>query len=178
MSSSSDRATSTRPIRAGVFATMAAADRAVESLLGAGFPKDAISVVCSADAELDVEGVRRVDEAGAHTKEAAAAGGSVGAVLGGLVTAGGAVASGGTGLLLVGPLLGGFLAGGVAGGFVGAMSTRGLEPEIADYYDQSIRDGKVLVAVDLASEEDEPSARTAERVLREAGADPVGLPEG
>ena len=34
----------------------------------------------------------------------------------------------------------------LAGGLIGAMTTRGLESELADFFDQAVVKGKVLVA--------------------------------
>jgi hypothetical protein len=96
-------------------------------------------------------------------------------VLGGLTLGSVALGAGGpAGVLVAGPLLG-VLGGGVAGGFIGAMLTRGLEPEIADFYDQAVRKGRILVGVDA---DGAVAAETAERALAEAGAEPVELRRG
>ncbi|MEX0713629.1 MAG: hypothetical protein WD278_14825, partial [Pirellulales bacterium] len=68
--------------------------------------------------------------------------------------------------------------GGVVGGLVGAMMTRGVEKELADYYDQAVLKGRILVAAEVAGDEENASLAEAERVFREAGAEPVSLPEG
>ena len=72
----------------------------------------------------------------------------VGGLLGGLAAVVGIAVTGGMGLFAVGPLLGATATGGVAGAFVGAMLTRGFEPEIANFYDQALQKGQILVAAD------------------------------
>ncbi len=79
-------------------------------------------------------------------------GGSIGALLGGLIGVAGVTASGGAALLAAGSLLAGSSGGAVVGGFVGAMMTRGMEPEVADFYDQALAKGQVLVAVEPSDE--------------------------
>ena len=163
------------PIEVGVFEDYAAAERAVARLLDAGFDRASISVVCPTCAVGDLPGVEHVKPAGARTPAAAATGGVVGGILGGLVVAG-IAASGGTALLVAGPLLASAAAvGGVTGAFLGAMSTRGFEPEIANFYDQALEKGQILVAVDT---ETGPGRARAAEALHDAGAEPIDLPRG
>jgi len=169
-------ARSAPPIRVGVFPDVPAADAAVHGLVDAGFPKETISVICPSCEPTDFPGVERQAPAGSHTPEAAASGGAIGALLGGFAAGAGAAATGGTGLLFAGPLLAGAATGGLVGGFVGAMTTRGMEPEIADYYDQALRKGRILVAVEPSKES--PAPAKAEQVLERAGAEPVELRRG
>ena len=97
-------------IRCGVFSTVRQAVQAVEGLLAAGFGKDQVSVLCSDEAkERHFREYERERPAGSDTPEAAATGGVIGALLGGLVSAGVTTASG-LALLLAGPS---FLIGGV-----------------------------------------------------------------
>lgn len=165
-------------LRVGVYPDMASADGAVKALLDAGFPRESLSVVCPQCEAGDLGGTEQVPPAGSETLVAAGSGGAIGAVLGGLTAAMGVAATGGTGLFVVGPLLGGAAAGGVVGSFVGAMGSRGVEPEIADYYDQALAKGSVLVAVESSSGSGGPTLEEAERVLLEAGAEPIELPKG
>lgn len=162
-----------RPVRAAVFSEVSQADQAISRLLAAGFTKDQITVVCSDDAkERHFRDFQHQEPAGAHTAEAAAAGGAIGALVGGLSSAGMATAVG-VPLLFAGPP---FLVGGlVAGGFIGAMTTRGTEKEVADYYDQALTRGKLLVAI----EDDDPARlQQAEQLFAESGSDSVSLTEG
>jgi hypothetical protein len=123
------------------------------------------------------------DPSGAHTPEAVMAGGAVGAAIGAVgTTAAGAalVATGSTlgGLALT--LAGGPLAwtGAIFGGFVGAMLTRGVEKNAADYYDQALVAGKILIGVEVHSAAAEARLAAAERILTAHGAEPVPLSEG
>jgi hypothetical protein len=165
------------PIRIGIFDTVEAADAAVHGLLAAGFTPEQITVVCSDDAkERYFRQFEHQDPAGTHTPRNALVGGAIGATLGGLAAVGGAMATGGLSLLATAGIAA--WAGGVFGGLVGAMSARGIEKELANYYQQAVLDGKILVA----AEDETPSrSRTlpeAARILEEAGAHPIALPEG
>ena len=56
------------------------------------------------------------------------------------------------------------------------MLTRGVEKEAADFYDQELRRGQILVVVE--DQTDHPHFEDADRVMREAGAVPFSLREG
>lgn len=164
------------PIQVGVFERYDAADAAVEALLAAGFARESISVICPTCSAEQFPAVEHERPAGARTPAAIATGGAIGGTLGGLTAAAGIVASGGTALLIAGPLLAATAVGGMVGAFIGAMSTRGFEHEIADFYDQALRKGQILVAVDTQHVPAGPDGSVAERVLVQAGAKPVSLP--
>jgi outer membrane lipoprotein SlyB len=169
--------TTDTPIRVGVFASIEAADKAVDALLKAGFTANQITVICS-DRRKE-QHYRRFEHqhpAGAHTANAAVTGGAIGAALGGLSVLAGAVTTGGVGLLAAGGLAA--WAGGIVGGFVGAMITRGVEKELANYYDQAVTRGKILVAAEDRSEAQLAMLDKATWILAELGAEPVALPEG
>jgi len=166
-------------LRFGVFSTVAAADKAVANLQAAGFTHDEISVMTS-DKGREAHFREFVDEkpAGTHTPAAAATGSVLGAMVGGLAAIAGMVTTGGLAVLAVGGLAA--WTGGVVGGLVGAMMTRGVEKEMADYYDQSLTAGKILVGVDLDGQNDaEARSRlaTAEQIIADAGAEPRAMPE-
>jgi len=167
------------PIRVGVFDQIERANRAIETLIESGFPPERMSVICPECAE-DVfpPKVNTDDPAGTHTRDAALAGGAIGAVLGGLTAAVGLAATGGVGLLIAGPLVGATGAGAVTGGFIGAMTSRGFEEEIADFYDQALTRGRILVAVDTTEGEGIPTPETAEHAFEQCGADPIALTRG
>ncbi len=164
-------ASRTDSLLAGLFDTFQLADQAVARLVSLGVSEDRISVVCSErlpDMTADVETIE-----GKPTERrlpGIVAGGAIGSTLGGLSAAAGLLATGGTGLLLVGPLFGAAAAGGMAGGFVGLMMSRGLEPEVADFYDQALERGSILVAVESPRQSDEPGDDDVRRVLEQNGA--------
>jgi len=165
-----------RPIRVAVFPSILQADQAVEGLLKLGFDSSQITVICSDEnTSRHFEAFRHQDQAGSHSGAAAAVGGAIGATLGGLAAVVGTVATGGIGLLAAGGVAA--WAGGAVGGLMGAMMTRGIEKELANYYDQAVVRGKILVAVD-GPEADSTELAAAVRIFEQAGAEPVALPEG
>jgi hypothetical protein len=166
-----------KPFRVGIFPTIEGADRAVDGLLKAGFTKEQITVICSDKVtERHFGQFEHREPAGAHTPLAAATGGAIGALLGGLATAATVTATGGAGVLIAGPL---FLStGAVVGGLIGAMTTRGVENELANYYDQAVTRGKILVAAEAHGAKAEETLARAERILHDAGAEPIRLREG
>lgn len=166
-----------RGYEVGVFATVDEAERAVRELLTAGFTTDEITVVCSDEQkEKYFRAFEHQEPAGTFTPQAALAGGAIGALLGGIPVLGAAVATGSVVLWVAGPALASAL--GVAGGLVGAMSTRGLEKEIANYYQQAVLDGLILVAAQAIGPAAEQRLSQAATILAESGAKPLALPEG
>jgi hypothetical protein len=168
------------PLRAGVFATVQEADRAVHRLLDAGFTSEQITVLCSdAVKEKLFHEFEHQVVAGANVPAATIAGGTIGAILGGVTIILATAATGGAGLLASGGLAA--WTGGVVGALMGAMSTRGGEKELANYYDQAVADGKLLVAV---QDDDHDILRQqqrltlAEQIIAGAGAQPIALCEG
>jgi hypothetical protein len=173
-------AVSDRPVRVAIFGSVEDVTRAVQGLLGAGFKKEHVSVVCSdrAKEELFAE-YEHEQPAGSTTPAAAGAGALIGgftAGAAGLVAVSGLVATGGVGLVVVGPLLAG--TGAAFGSFVGAMVSRGFEHEVANYYDQALPRGMILVAAEIDAHDDVALLERAERVFEESGAHPVALPHG
>jgi hypothetical protein len=164
------------PIRAGVFATANNAKRAAERLLAAGFTADQIIVACS-DHIKDAWfcEFNHQDPAGTFAPQGAVVGGTAGAVIGSLSVLASAVATGSLALWMAGPISA--LAGGAAGGLIGIMTTRGVERELANYYQRAVLNGDILVAVD---QQDPGGARLeqAAEILSGSGARPLSLPEG
>jgi len=167
-----------------VFSSPERADRALHALRGDGFLPQELFVITSHSAAREYfSRYARQDPAGEHTPEAAVAGGAMGAAVGavGTTAAGAALAAAGGslgGIALT--LAGGPIAwtGAIVGGFVGAMLTRGIEKEAANYYDQSVAAGKILIGVEVHGDAAEPRLAAAERLLAAHGAEPIPLPEG
>jgi hypothetical protein len=166
-----------RPVRAGIYSTVERADRAVHDLLQSGFNTNEIIVVCSdRGIEKHFSYVKHEQPAGSHTPVAATAGAAIGATIGGIAV--GVVGSiAGLGALLAAETVA-LGAGTVVGGLIGAMMTRGLEDEVANLYDQELSAGKILVAVDVKGDDAQTRLAKAEKILADAGADPLPLPEG
>ena len=166
-----------RPVRAGVFRGRRAAHAAVDALLAAGFQREQITVVCSdATKEREFRDFEHQQPAGANTPAAAIAGSSIGAAVGGLAAGAAGIAAGGVPLLVVGGA--GLLTGGVLGGFLGAMLTRGVEKEAANFYDQAVSSGRILVTVEQQGKDAPTALARAEQILATAGAEPLPLTEG
>lgn len=164
-----------RPVRVGIFTDMGVVEEVVRELLASGYTREEITVVCSDQAvQRRFEAFHHQDPAGTHTAKTAIAGGGLGALLGGVTAAALGAATGGVALLAAGGLAVG--AGGVVGTLVGALVTRGVEKEVADYYDQAVQDGKILVAVEV--HENAQELAPAERTFAKHGALPLPLAEG
>src|SRR5205809_97031 len=82
--------------------------------------------------------------AGTKTPKTAKTGGVIGAVVGSAIAVTTLVATGGLAILVIGPLCAG--TGAAVGTFIGAMTSRGVEHQAANYYDQALRRGQLLVA--------------------------------
>jgi hypothetical protein len=166
-----------RPLEVGVFNTIDAARNAVHGLLGAGFSAADITVVCSDETkERYFREFEHQEPAGTFTPTATIAGGTIGAVVGGLAVVASALATGSLALWAAGPISA--WAGGVAGGLVGAMMTRGVEKELANFYQQAVINGQILVAAEDKGPESGRHLSQAARILSDAGAQPLPLREG
>lgn len=161
----------------GVFKTLAEADNAIQRLLESGFDRTQLTVICSDPVKQEhFDNFQQEEVLGPSGSESAATGGMVGALLGGATAVAGLATAGGA-LVLIG---GGALAagiGGVLGGFIGAMMDRGLHKDIADYYDQAVTKGHILVAVEDHSDSHVTTMEQAKRIFTLAGAMPVSMPE-
>jgi hypothetical protein len=166
-----------RELEAGVFDDVDDAREAVHRLLAAGFTNEQINVVCSDETkELYFKEFEHQEPAGTYTPKATIAGGTIGAVLGGVAVIVSAAATGSLALWAAGPITA--WAGGIAGGLVGAMMTRGVEKELANFYQQAVVDGRILVAAEIDPEDQQHALAKAAEVLAAAGAKPLELPEG
>ena len=162
-------------VHVGVYDSVPEADRAVWELVHAGIPRERITVICPTCTHEKYEGLDKEQPSGSHTAAGATTGGAIGALLGGLAAVIGITASGGMALLAAGPLLFSAGTGAVFGGFVGAMMTRGMEREVADFYDQALEKGKVLLAVEAGDEVTPDQVATADRIFAGTGAETVTL---
>ena len=134
----------------GIYATIEAAEAAVEALRGAGFRAEDISALLP-----DNQGTKDfAHEKGTKAPEGAVAGASTGLVLGGALgwLAGvGTFAIPGIGpLIAAGPILAalsGIGVGGVAGGIVGGLVGMGIPEYEAKRYAGRVRSGQILLSV-------------------------------
>jgi hypothetical protein len=169
-----------KPIRAAIFTEIAETDMAVKRLLAAGFTTQEITVICSDDTkERYFREYEHQDQAGRNVPVAAGIGGAVGMTLFGLTAVAAGLVTGGAAFVVAGGT--GMWTGTVVGGLVGAMMTRGFEREVANFYDQAVITGDILVAVEPhggTPEENQNRLLTAESIFREAGAKPLPLSHG
>jgi hypothetical protein len=166
-----------RPLRVGVFDSISQVDRVLEALLNADFTQQEISVLCSDPAgEAHFREFEHQRPAGTNVPAAATAGSVIGAAIGGLAAVAGLVTTGGIAVLAAGGIAA--WAGGVVGGLIGAMMTRGVEKELANFYDQALTAGKILVAVEDPTPRHAPRLAEAERIFAEHGSQAMALPEG
>ena len=164
-----------KPVRVAVFNHIDKAEQAVEALLLEGFKKDQISVICSDPAKEEHFKGFEADQAGESTTRTTAVGGVIGAALGGLATVAALATTGGVAVVAAGHFVASLAMGGIAGGFLGAMVSRGLDKEAAEFYEQSVEKGKIVVVAEDDSDEGPRKLRAAEKRFEEAGAEPVSL---
>ena len=162
-----------KPVRAELYDTVAEAERAVENLRLAGFDRERIGIMCSAKCkERFFPDVSESVQSGTPPGTSAAAGGAIGASIGGLALAVTSVLTGGVPLLAAGMVLIG--GGAIAGTFAGTMATFGYDREISEEYEKAIEQGKILVSVQAVEVPDEHNIErvaVAERILAEAKRD-------
>lgn len=134
----------------GIYKSGAHAERAVDSLIGAGFESSAISVLLP-DTRSTKEFAHEKDT---KAPEGATAGVTAGGVVGGTlgVLAGiGALAIPGVGpLIAAGPIMAGLAGlgvGGAVGGLVGALVGMGIPEYEAKRYEGQVKDGGTLLSV-------------------------------
>jgi hypothetical protein len=158
------------PIRLTVCDDGASARRLVNELQQAGFTAKEISVVCSQESckRAFAEFVHE-EPAGSQTSEALNTAGMGALGLGTAAALAAIVTTGGAAIMAVGAFAGVAL----TGTFAATMMTRGAEKELADYYDQAITHGKILVAVET---QDESQQRVADRILGLEGTPPTAIP--
>jgi len=145
----------------GVFESREHADMAVEELRAGGYTSDQISFIAK---EIEPTVTQKsVAENVAEGAVGGAAGGSLVAGLAGLMVGIGALTIPGIGALFIGGPLAAALglsgaaattvsaaaSGAVAGGLVGALSGLGLPNEVAQVYEEQVREGGIVLAVPI-----------------------------
>jgi hypothetical protein len=157
----------------GIYATDERAERAVDSLIAAGFPSADISVLLP-DTRSTKEFAHEKDtKAPEGTTAGVTAGGVVGGTLG--VLAGiGALAIPGVGpLIAAGPIMAGLAGlgvGGVVGGLVGALVGMGIPEYEAKRYEGRVKGGGTLLSVHCDTSE---QVSRAKDLLKSTGAEDI-----
>lgn len=166
-------------IRAGAFSDLAAADRAADRLLAAGFSKEQITVVCSnavkerhfSQFEHQFPQFEDRPQAASETASGAGPGASIGAAMGGLAAIAVGIAGGGVPLLIAG--LAGVSGGSVIGGFLGPILTQEGNNAFGKFYDQALENGKILVAAEDHGPQAETRLAQAGNIFSEVGVDSI-----
>lgn len=151
------------PIRLTVCDTADQALEVVRQLKHAKFTPQEITVVCAKDVcEQRLKPFMHEDPAGAHASDALDIAGVSALGLGTAALVVGVLTTAGTALVAIGAFSG--LA--IGGTFAALMSTRGMEKELADYFDQAVSHGKILVGVET---NDPTRQHIADEILQRGG---------
>jgi len=158
----------------GIYRDRQQVERAVDSLLDAGFRSEDVSVLLP-----DNVGTKDfAHEKNTKAPEGATTGATTGAVLGGtlgLLAGIGALAIPGVGpFIAAGPIMGalaGAGTGGVVGGIVGALVGMGIPEYEAKRYEGMIKEGKVLLSVHCDNSD---WVKRAKDLLEHTGAEDIG----
>jgi tetrahydromethanopterin S-methyltransferase subunit C len=134
----------------GIYATMAQAERAVDTIIVSGFPSTEISVLLADSASSKDFAHEKNTKAPEGTATGVTAGGAIGGALG--VLAGiGALAIPGVGpLIAAGPIMAGLAGlgiGGAVGGIVGALVGMGIPEYEAKRYEGHVKNGGTLMSI-------------------------------
>ena len=160
--------TSSAALVTAMFRDASAVERAYQAALARGYSQDEINLVLSEDTRRRYFNVDQVpselaDKAAESTEEKRSVASELGGPAGGTAaTIAPAIAAAGAAALLPGLIIAGPVAiaraaaatVGVAGGLVGALTNWGIPKGRVEQYEQSIRDGGILVGVQARSEED------------------------
>lgn len=157
----------------GIYSSQTAAERAVDTLITAGFPSSNISVLLPDAQSTQQFAHEKETKAPEGTAVGATTGGVIGGTLG--VLAGiGALAIPGIGpLIAAGPIVAGLAglgAGGAVGGFVGALIGMGIPEYEAKRYEGRVKGGGILLSVHCDSS---GQVAKAKDLLKGTGADDI-----
>jgi hypothetical protein len=157
----------------GMYASAADAEREVELLIAAGFPRQSISVLFP-DTRTTIEFAH---DKGTKAPEGAAAGitagGAIGGTIGILTGVGVCVIPGLGPFIAAGPImlgLAGLGLGGAVGGLVGALVGMGIPEDAAKRYEDHVKSGGVLLAVHCDTS---IKVTRAKDMLRSSGANDI-----
>jgi hypothetical protein len=148
----------------GTFRDLESAERAYNKLRDRGYSDNEINVIMSEDSlkrYFKDDDRNKKTDFGNKAKEGAgtgsAIGGAIGAAAGIVAAIGTSVVIPGLGFVIAGPLAAGLAgagAGGIAGGIVGALVGAGMPKDRAEKYAKGIKDGHIVVGVNVRNEND------------------------
>lgn len=166
----------------GIFRDREDANDALDHLHDKKFEAEQISIITQDNEVYHTQGDDRADNVAGGAASGIATGGALGA-LAGLLIGIGAITIPGLGAILVGgPLaaalgltgaaattVSGAVTGALAGGLVGALTGLGLPENEAQEYENEIREGAILIAVNTSDRD----AEIVEEILRHNNADKI-----
>jgi hypothetical protein len=155
----------------GLYETPNRAAMAVRALEDEGIPGEDISLLIGDNFDRDAFAVETHSKFSEGVAVGATTGGAVGALVAGL-TAVGTIATGGTGLLVAGPIvaaLAGAGAGAAGGGILGGLVGAAIPEHEVKHYEDALSKGSVLIGVNVPDDEDELED-IAKRTLKKSGA--------
>ncbi len=147
----------------GSFSDLQSAEQAYNKLRDRGYKNEEINIIMSEDSmkKYFKEDKNKESGFGNKAKQGAGTGATVGGVIGataGIVAAiGTSILIPGIGVIIAGPIAAGLAgagAGGITGGIVGALVGAGVPKERATSYEQGIKSGEIVLAVDIRNEDD------------------------
>ena len=157
----------------GIFSSRTAAERAVDTLISAGFRSDDVSVLAPDQKVTHELATEKNTKAPEGTTTGATAGGAVGGTLG-LLAGIGALAIPGLGpFIAAGPIMGalaGLGVGAATGGLIGALVGMGIPEYEAKRYEGRVKDGGILVSVHC---DDSDWVSKAKDILKTIGAEDI-----
>lgn len=156
----------------GLFHSREQAEEAVRELRNRDFDAGDISLVTRGE-ESENSGEQTMDYEEQNLADGTLTGGVLGGMAGLLAGAGALLVPGIGPIIAAGPLAGA-LTGAVTGGIAGGLIDYGIPEDEGDRYEQEIRQGGVMVALEA---EDENIAGEVEAVLQENGAYEVKIHE-
>lgn len=164
------------PIKAGIFSDPDHVEDALSKLKEGGFSYSEITVVTAVSEHQErFSSFLGRSHAGSDVEnKSLARAGAAGLGLGGAAALTTLITTGGASVFVIGAFSGIAL----VGTFVALMMTRGIEKETADFFDQELDKGNILVAVEVHGDDAEQRLHQAEGILKEAGSKPISLPEG
>lgn len=133
----------------GLFENTPSADRALSELFAAGVVKEDLSIVAADEKAAAEFGIAKQSKVGEGVAIGAGVMGALGAVLAGFAAVG-AIATGGAGVIIAGPLvaaLAGAGAGAAAGGVIGGLVGLGIPEHEIHYWSDKVKKGSVLIGV-------------------------------
>jgi hypothetical protein len=146
------------------FSDLERAEKAYKILRDRGYHDDEITVVMSEESMkkyFKQDPSKEESDFGNKAAEGAGVGagigGAIGAAAGIILALGTSVVVPGLGIVVAGPLAAGLAGaggGGIAGGIVGALVGAGIPKETADKFEKGVKEGEIVVAVQLRNDED------------------------